>query len=75
VSVTLGNSRETDPQLVKTPRAFLQSRQGSGARACAFSFGLGRLGWNQPITVVFFSFSFSEDLGKFVINGRKILKL
>jgi hypothetical protein len=56
-SVTLLNSRETDPQLVKTPRAFLQSRQGAGARE-RFPLWTGPLGPKPAQYYLAFSFFF-----------------
>jgi hypothetical protein len=59
---------------MKTPRAFLQSRQRKRARA-PFPPGLGRWAETSPSLLQPFPFSFLVELWKFVKNYRKILKL
>jgi hypothetical protein len=58
MSVTLGNSRETDPQLVKTPKGFSAKPLGRG-RARAFFPGTGPAGlesarYYSPFLLFFF---------------------
>jgi hypothetical protein len=54
LSVTLGNSKETRSQLVKTPMTFSQIRQHAWTREGAlplFAVLLGYLGQKRPITI------------------------
>jgi hypothetical protein len=49
-------------------------------RACArrVSLGVGRIavsGWFQPVTIHFFSFSFSTRIREFIKNSRKMVKI
>jgi hypothetical protein len=61
--VTLGNSKETGSQLVKTPRTFLQIRKRARTRAWAHLCpNWADAGLFEPSTVSSFSFSFLVEL-------------
>ena len=61
LSVTLGNSKETGSQLVKTPRTFAQNSQRAGALSLwcwAVWAGIG------PALFLFFLFLFQQNFEK-----------